>query len=48
LAKNIFYEAGNQEIKGKIAVAYVTLNRTRDKKFPKSICNVVYLYFIIN
>jgi len=42
LAKNIFYEAGNQEIKGKIAVAYVTLNRTKDKKFPKSICNVVY------
>ena len=42
LAKNIFYEAGNQEIKGKIAVAYVTLNRTKNKKFPKSICNVVY------
>lgn len=42
LAKNIFYEAGNQTITGKVAVAHVTLNRLRSKRFPGSICQVVY------
>lgn len=42
MAKNIFYEAGNQSIKGKIAVAYVTYNRTLNDKFPDNVCSVVY------
>ena len=41
LARNIFYEAGNQSRSGKIAVAHVTINRLR-KNFAKSICQVVY------
>jgi spore germination cell wall hydrolase CwlJ-like protein len=41
LAKNIYYEAGMETREGMIAVAQVTLNRTEDEKFPKTICAVV-------
>ena len=41
LAKNIYYEAGLESREGMIAVAQVTLNRTEDEKFPKTICGVV-------
>jgi spore germination cell wall hydrolase CwlJ-like protein len=42
LADNIYYEAGNQSTKGKLAVAAVTINRVKSPKFPKSVCSVVY------
>lgn len=42
LADNIYYEAGNQSTRGKLAVAAVTINRVNSPKFPKSICSVVY------
>lgn len=41
MAMNIYYEAGNQPLIGKIAVGVVTLNRLHDKRFPKSIRDVV-------
>lgn len=41
LAKNVFHEAGNQPDKGKIAVAQVTVNRTKDPKFAGRVCDVV-------
>lgn len=41
LAKNIYYEAGLESFEGKVAVAQVTINRTEDSKFPKTICGVV-------
>jgi spore germination cell wall hydrolase CwlJ-like protein len=41
LAKNIYYEAGNESEEGKVAVAMVTINRVRDGRFGKSICSVV-------
>lgn len=41
LAENIYFEAGNQPELGKVAVGVVTLNRTIDHRFPKSICGVV-------
>lgn len=41
LAKNIYYEAGLETREGMIAVAQVTLNRTEDEKFPKTVCGVV-------
>lgn len=41
LADNIYYEAGYEQEKGKVAVAMVTLNRVNDPKFPKDICSVV-------
>ena len=42
LAQNIYFEAGNQPLLGKIAVAQVVINRVEDKQFPNSICAVVY------
>lgn len=41
LAKNIYYEAGHEASLGKMAVAQVTLNRTKDTKFAGTICKVV-------
>ena len=42
LAQNIYFEAGNQPLLGKIAVAQVVINRVEDKQFPDNICDVVY------
>lgn len=41
LAQNIFFEARNQTIEGRVAVAWVTLNRMEASQFPMSICEVV-------
>ena len=41
LAENIYHEAGNQPEIGKVAVGVVTINRTKDHNFPKSVCGVV-------
>lgn len=42
LAKNIYFESRGEPLQGKLAVAKVTLNRTRHEDFPNSICKVVY------
>jgi len=42
LARNIYYEAGNQPFEGKVAVAQVTINRAESGQFPSDICKVVY------
>jgi spore germination cell wall hydrolase CwlJ-like protein len=42
LAKNIYYEAGNESIEGKVAVGVVTLNRVADGRFSNSVCGVVH------
>ena len=42
LAKNIYFEARNEPFAGQMAVAMVTLNRVYDKKFPNTLCEVVY------
>ena len=41
LALNIYHEARNQGLAGRVAVALVTLNRMRDSRFPDNICDVV-------
>jgi len=41
LADNIYYEANNQGYTGKLAVAFVTINRARNPKYPLTICKVV-------
>ncbi len=41
LQQNIYFEAGNQSVRGKEAVALVTLARTKTKHFPSTICGVV-------
>lgn len=40
LAKGIYFESGNQSLRGKEAVAWVILNRSRD--WNLSICSVVH------
>ena len=42
LAKNIYYEAGNQPFEGKVAVAQVTINRTESGLYPNDICKTIY------
>ena len=42
LSLNVYWEARNQSVAGQIAVAQVTLNRTRDPRFPNNVCDVVY------
>ena len=42
LARNIYHEARGESYLGKLAVAKVTINRTKDPKFPRTICGVVY------
>jgi N-acetylmuramoyl-L-alanine amidase len=43
LAKNIYFESRGEPMKGKLAVAMVTLNRANHETlFDKTICKVVY------
>lgn len=41
LAKNVYYEARNEDIRGQFAVASATLNRVNNSQFPNSVCGVV-------
>lgn len=41
LAENAYFEAGNQNEKGMIAVTNVVMNRVKDDRFPKTPCAVV-------
>jgi spore germination cell wall hydrolase CwlJ-like protein len=42
LALNIYKEAGHEPFEGKVAVAQVTMNRTKHPDFPSTVCEVVY------
>lgn len=42
LTTNIYHESKGESYKGKLAVAFVTINRTKSSKFPDNICAVVY------
>ena len=42
LAQNIYFEAGNQPVAGKIAVAQVVINRVKHPSYPNDICDVIY------
>ena len=42
LAKNIYFEARGEPIKGQIAVAQVVLNRLDSDDYPSNICQIVY------
>lgn len=41
LATNIYFEARNQDMRGQMAVGHVVMNRVKDERFPKSVCEVV-------
>lgn len=42
LAQAVYYEARGESPEGQAAVAQVVLNRTRDARYPKSVCGVVF------
>jgi spore germination cell wall hydrolase CwlJ-like protein len=42
LTDNIYHESRGQPFQGQLAVALVTINRTKINKFPSTICGVVY------
>ena len=42
LAKNIYFEAGNQPVAGKVAVSLVVLNRVEHHAYPDNVCDVIY------
>lgn len=42
LSQAIYYEAANEPVIGKKAVAQVVLNRMRHPAYPRSVCGVVY------
>ena len=41
LAENIYFESAMEPKEGKLAVAFVTMNRLKSGKFADSICGVV-------
>ena len=42
LAMNIYHEARDQGLVGQMAVAEVTMNRVEDKRWPNTVCKVVW------
>ena len=42
LTQAVYYEAANEPVQGKRAVAQVVLNRLRHPAYPNSVCGVVY------
>ena len=42
LQQNVYWEARNQSTLGQVAVAWVTLNRMMDSRWPSTICEVVW------
>ena len=42
MALNLYFEARGQSTEGQIAVGLVTINRVLSKKYPNSICDVVW------
>jgi N-acetylmuramoyl-L-alanine amidase len=41
LSQAVHGEAGNQPFEGKVAVAHVIMNRTKDEAFPETACGVI-------
>lgn len=41
LSENIYFEASNQSLAGKMAVGHVVLNRVNSPSYPKTVCGVV-------
>jgi spore germination cell wall hydrolase CwlJ-like protein len=39
---NIYREANNQSLAGQIAVGRVVMNRVQDRRFPNSVCEVIF------
>ncbi len=42
LALNIYFEARSEPIEGQLAVAFVTVNRMQSRRYPNTLCGVVW------
>ena len=42
LARNVYFEARGEPLAGQYAVAEVTMNRKASRRFPRTVCEVVY------
>ena len=42
LAQAVYFEARGEPFEGQVAVAYVILNRVKDRRYPDNICEVVF------
>jgi len=42
LALNIYFEARSEPIDGQLAVAFVTINRLQSRRYPNTLCGVVW------
>jgi spore germination cell wall hydrolase CwlJ-like protein len=42
LAKNIYFESRGESTLGKVAVAFVVLNRVKQSEWPSDICRVIF------
>ncbi len=42
LALNIYFEARSEPTDGQFAVAFVTMNRVQSRRFPATVCGVVW------
>ena len=42
LAKNLYFEVGNQGTAGMLAVSSVVINRVNDDRFPNTMCKVIH------
>jgi spore germination cell wall hydrolase CwlJ-like protein len=42
LARNVYFESRGEPLRGRYAVANVTMNRVADNSFPSNVCGVVH------
>ena len=42
LAKNMYFEARGEPLMGRLAVAFVTINRVNSSRYPRTVCGVVH------
>ena len=42
LAQAVYFEARGESVAGQRAVAYVVLNRVKDRRYPQTVCGVVF------
>lgn len=42
LAQNIYFEARNEPLEGKLAVAHVVMNRVASRHYPETVCGVIH------
>ena len=42
MAQAVYYESANERLSGQIAVAEVVANRVKDRRYPNTVCDVVF------